>query len=85
MMKRGITHARAPAPARTLKLQCLECTHMIRVARDELVEGGTVYCRHCDTESELTLGLDGSTGREAWMLLDPLVDLDDDDEEERRV
>lgn len=81
MMKRS---AQTKAPARALKLQCPECTHAVRVPRDELVEGGTVYCRNCGTESELTLGLDGGTGREAWLLLDPLMDLDDD-EEERRV
>ena len=73
----------AKPPARALKLQCPECTHAVRVARDELVEGGAVYCHNCGTEAELTLGLDGDTGRETWMLLDPLADFDDD--EERRV
>lgn len=69
---------------RALKLQCPECTHAVRVARDELVEGGTVYCHHCGSEAELTLGFDGATGRKGWMLLDPLAGFDDD-EEERRI
>lgn len=80
-MKRT-THAKAPP--RTLKLQCPECTQAVRVAQDELVEGGTVYCRNCGNEAELTLGFDGETGRQAWLLLDPLAGFDDD-EEERRV
>lgn len=81
MMKRA---APGKAPARSIELQCPECAYAVRVARDELVEGGTVYCRNCGTESELTLGFDGEVGHEAWMLLDPLADFDDD-EEERRV
>lgn len=81
-MKRT-THGKA-ASRGALKLQCPECTHSVRVAADELVEGATVYCRNCGNESELTLGLDGETGREAWRLLDPLADFEDD-EEERRV
>lgn len=82
-MKRA-TVERAPARSPTLKLQCPECTHAVRVARDALVEGGTVYCRNCGNEAEVTVGIDGETGKTQWMLLDPLVDFEDD-EEERRV
>lgn len=81
---RRMTVERAQARPRALKLQCPECTHAVRVARDELVESGTAYCRNCGCEAELTLGLDGGTGKTQWMLLDPLAD-DEDDDEERLV
>ena len=82
-MKRTTTSERQIARPRFLKLQCPECTQAVRVARDEMVEGGTVYCRHCGNESELTLGFDGETGRQQWLLLDPLADFEDDLEERR--
>jgi len=69
---------RAPARSHAIELQCPECTHRIRVARDELIENGTVYCKHCGNEAELTLGFDGDTGKEQWLLLDPLADFNDD-------
>lgn len=72
-------HRRAPP----LQLQCPECTRLVRVPRRQLIVGGTVYCRHCDSETELALGFDGETGRKQWMLLDALADYDDDAEERR--
>jgi predicted Zn finger-like uncharacterized protein len=62
-------------------LQCPECTGLVRVARDELVEGGAVQCRHCGTEAEITQEADFD-GRTRWILIDPLADYGD---EERRV
>lgn len=81
-MKRARTGPAAPRTA-YVKLQCPECTHIVRVARDELVEGAAVHCRYCGEESELTLGFDGGTGKEGWMLLDPLADFQDDAEARR--
>lgn len=82
MRQRTVTEPHIARP-RYLKLQCPECTRLVRVARDELVEGATAYCRHCGTESELALGFNGEAGSSQWMLLDPLLDLDDDEEEQR--
>ena len=62
-------------------LTCPECTGLVRVARDELVEGGTVQCRHCGTESEMLQEADFD-GRLRWVLFDPLADYG---EEERRT
>ena len=76
-MKRTSTE-RAPARGRAIELQCPECTHRVRVPLDERVEGGTVYCKNCGNEAELTLGFDGETGQEQWLLLDPLADFNDD-------
>jgi ribosomal protein S27E len=82
-MRRATTSER-PAPRRhILKLQCPECTHSVSVARDELVEGASVFCRQCGNEAELTLRFDPGTGKEQWMLLDPLADFDDPEDEKR--
>lgn len=81
-MKRTTT-VRDAGRSRSLLLQCPECTHTVRVARDELVEGATAYCQRCGNESELSLGLNGETGEQEWLLLDPLADSDDDGEERR--
>jgi transcription elongation factor Elf1 len=78
-MKRSVAE-QATARPRYLKLQCPECTHAVRVARDELMEGAAIHCRSCGAESELTLAFDAETGRQQWLLLDPLVDFDDEDE-----
>jgi transcription elongation factor Elf1 len=77
------THPRTATRPRYVTLQCPECTHGVRVARDELIEGGAVHCRQCGNEAELTRGPDGDSGREEWLLVDPLGDFDDT--EERRA
>lgn len=82
-MRHTTTEHPAVTRPRYVKLQCPECTHAVPVPRDELAEGGTAVCRHCGTEAELVLGLDGETGRQQWLLLDPLLDFADDADERR--
>jgi hypothetical protein len=79
-MKRSVAEQGIAHP-RYLKLQCPECTHAVRLARDELMEGAAIHCRFCGEESELTLAFDADTGRQRWLLLDPQVEFEDDADE----
>ena len=74
--------SRAPRANRMLELQCPECDAAVRVARDELIEGTPVQCRHCGTEAELRADYDVFAGKKTWFLADPLAERED---EERRA
>ena len=65
-----------------IELQCPECTQSVRFARDELVEGAVIACRHCGFEAELQQEYDTFDHKKRWFLVDPLSG---DEEEERRA
>lgn len=66
-----------------LELECPECAEPVRVARDELIEGAPVTCRHCSLEAELRKEFETFTHKERWFLVDPLAE--GDEEEQRRA
>ena len=72
-----ISSGRTASRRRVLKLQCPECTHDVRVARDELLEGVAVQCQHCGSEAELAREFHEAAGTSQWVLIDPLVGYDE--------
>ena len=72
---------RAPRRRAPLELQCPECANPVRVARDELIEGAPIQCRHCGLEAELRADYDVYAHKNVWFLVDPLAERE---EEERR-
>ena len=72
---------RTPRQNSLLELQCPECDTPVRVARDELIEGAPIQCRHCGLEAELRADYDVYAHKNVWFLVDPLAERE---EEERR-